>query len=312
MAQSQQAKVHKVSSYAGAMAVLKHPDLVQALYDAGASVMQDALISLHGQAHAQRRVVEFSVFNRSFFRQYQRELFPAILEPVLTPYLQQGEADLVELGYRVTMNLTADLAGIDRTAGTVAETQQLLQLVKTFSTGATLAHSTLDPALVNDQVAQAMAVLETEFLLPSVERRKELLAAGVELPNDVLSKLLADKKTPLRGDGLLREMAFYLQAGAHSTANATVHALHHIFLWLAEGQQRRESLIADPPLVQKCVHEAIRLHPASPVAMRRAATAVTVETVQVATGELVEVDLVAANREVARFGEDAAEFNPNR
>ena len=57
----------EVASYAGAMEALRHPDLMQGLYDAGMSVMADALITLHGESHSQRRVVEFGVFGRGFY-----------------------------------------------------------------------------------------------------------------------------------------------------------------------------------------------------------------------------------------------------
>ena len=58
----------QIDSYQGAMAALKHPDLAQALYEAGGRVMNDALITLHGPAHSERRLVEMRVFSRGFFR----------------------------------------------------------------------------------------------------------------------------------------------------------------------------------------------------------------------------------------------------
>ena len=82
-----------VSGYKAAMEVLKHPHMVQALYDAGRSVMGDVLLTLHGEAHSRRRMVEFGVFTRGFFRHYEQDVFPATLAPVLAPYLAQGSAD---------------------------------------------------------------------------------------------------------------------------------------------------------------------------------------------------------------------------
>ncbi len=303
---------HEVSSYADAMAVLKDPVMVQALYDAGRAVMADALITLHGEEHSQRRIVEFGVFGRGFFRDYQREVFPAALAPVLAPYVQAGRADLIELGYRVTMNLTADLAGIDRRSGTVEETEALLQIVRTFSSGATLAHSTLDHDAVNAAVAAAMAQFDDRFLEPSIQRRRQLLSAGEPLPNDVLSKLLTSDRLQLADDVLRREIAFYLQAGAHSTANATVHALHNLLEWVDGDAARRQRLVDDPAWLQRCVHESLRLHPASPVALRRARRAATVAGLELAEGDLVTVNLHAANRDQLVFGADAERFNPSR
>ena len=156
----------EIIDYAGAMAALKNPTLAQALYDDGRVVMQDVLITLHGEAHTQRRLIEFGVFNRAFFRTYESEIFPRTLTPILQHYLDLGRADLVELGYRLTMNLTADFAGIDR-QDSIEETEALLDLVKIFSSGATLVHSTENRADVEARVNEAMVKFEQHFLAPS-------------------------------------------------------------------------------------------------------------------------------------------------
>ncbi|MFK7915053.1 MAG: cytochrome P450 [Pseudomonadales bacterium] len=302
-----------IDDYQGAMAALKHPALEQSLYDAGGAVMQDALITLHGSAHSERRVVEFSVFTRRFFRHYEHEHFPATLAPLLAPYLQAGSADLVELGYRATMNLTADFAGIDRPTQSVKETETLLRLVKTFSEGATLVHSTRDPALVNAEVAAAMTCFDEDFLQPSIHRRQRLLDNDSPLPQDVLSVLLKNSaRLPLAADVLRREIAFFLQAGAHSTANAMVHALHEIFGWCQATAREPASLLADPLLLQRCVHESLRLHPASPVAERRANAQANLNQQEIAAGTAVRINLQQANRDPSVFGADAEQFNPQR
>lgn len=310
----------EVSSYHGAMAALRHPDLMQGLYDAGMAVMADALITLHGAEHSQRRVVEFGVFGRGFFRDYERNVFANILQPALAPCREAGRADLVELGYRVTMNLTADFAGIDRPAGDREETQQLLSLVKTFSEGATLVHSTRDPDAVNREVDQAMTLFDQQFLQPSRARRQQLIddvAAGRRpaeaLPRDVLTTLLNNThRLPLSDAALRREIAFFLQAGAHSTANSTTHALHEIFTWLGDRPQQRQRLLDDPLFLQRCVHESLRLHPASPVAWRKAVAEVQLPGQAVAAGERVIINLQSANRDAEVFGPQAAGFDPQR
>ena len=302
----------QLSRYADAQAALKHPELKQALYDAGAQVMADALITLHGEAHSRRRRCEYQVFNRRFFRHYEEEIFPATLNPVLAPYLAAGRADLVELGYRATMNLTADFAGIDRTAGTTEETEDLLALVKTFSLGATLVHHTGERKAITDAVDEALATFDSQFLQDAIERRRLLQRAGEPLPNDVLSTLLADKEMRLTPDVLRREMAFYLQAGAHSTANSTTHAFHEIVTWCIQQAISPECLLDDLPLLQRCVHESLRLHPASPVAWRRTQQAIELAGQRLPADTKVVIDLHHANRDATVFGDDADTFNPDR
>ena len=310
----------EITSYTGAMEALRHPDLMQGLYDAGMSVMADALITLHGTEHSTRRVVEFGVFGRGFFREYERGVFARILQPALAPCRAAGRADLVELGYRVTMNLTADFAGIDRPTGSDDETNVLLSLVKTFSEGATLVHSTRDPDEVNLEVAQAMTLFDQEFFQPSLARRQELVDAvandrlpAEELPRDVLTTLLNNThRVELSGDALRREIAFFLQAGAHSTANSTTHAMHEIFTWLEDPGNDRQRLLDEPLFLQRCVHESLRLHPASPVAWRKAVADLSLQEQGVARGEQVVINLHAANRDPDVFGSSAEAFDPER
>lgn len=303
------------------MDTLRNADLEQSLYDDGRAVMGDVLLTLHGDAHRQRRLIEFSVFQRGFFRHYEQNVFPQALAQSLAPYLAAGKVDLVEFGYRVTMNLTADFAGIDRPEQSIAETESLLNLVKTFSTGATLVHSTRNHAEVEAEVESAMSEFDERFLIPSNQRRAKLIEKvrqgtmpESELPRDVLTVLLMSQdRLPLSAAVLRREMAFYLQAGSHSTANSATHAMHEIFDWIAQHEDERERLDTDPLFVQRCVHESLRLHPASPVAWRRAVVATDLgDYGKLAAGESVVLDLLAANREKQVFGQDADRFNPHR
>lgn len=310
-----------IRDYRGAARALLHPHLVQALYDEGRVVMADVLLTLHGEAHRRRRLTELAVFQRGFLRHYERAVFPDTLAATLEPAVAAGRLELVELGYRVVMNLTADFAGIDRPERTPAETEALLALVRTFSEGATLVHSKRNRAEVRAEVEAAMAVFEHRFLGPSRRRRQALIdavgrghAAQDELPRDVLTVLLRDRsRAPLPPDVLRREIAFYLQAGAHSTANATTHAMHEILRYTAARPERSQRAAADRLFLQRCVHESLRLHPASPVAWRRAERSLDLGAWgAVRRGQLVQIDLLAANHDPDVFGKAASEFDPER
>lgn len=314
-------KTVTLSHFGAIEEALRHPDLGQALYDAGAVIMADVLLTLHGEAHKARRELEYRVFKRDFFRYYETEVFPATLRATLAPLLAAGHADLIDLGYRVTINLTADFAGIDRPAQTPEETLRLLALVKTFSEGATLVHSTRPRGEVESEVRMALQTFETQFLAPSRARRAALVAAlrrgeraEEDLPRDVLTVLLLHEDAhALPADVLRREMAFYMQAGSHSTANATVHAIHEIFTWCDAHPADRERLLNDPLFLQRCVHESLRLHPASPEAWRKPMQVLRLPSgEEVAPGDRVVLDLYRANRDPSVFGADADVFNPHR
>jgi len=297
-------------------AALCNPDLRQCLYDAGALVMKDVLLTLHGPAHKARRHLELKLFRRNYAYAYENEVFPQTLATVLGPLVRDGEADLVDFGYRVTMNLTADFAGIDRPSGTPEETAALLAITKTFSEGATMVHSDRDRQELIREVQDAIEAFR-RFLQPSWQRRTGLLAdfrAGrlpeAALPRDVLTVLLRNQdRVELSEDIIEREIGFYLQAGSHSTANSMVHAVHEILGWTNDLTRLRE----DPLLLQRCVHESLRLHPASPVAWRTPTRPTRLaDGSEAVPGDLVVLDLHLGNRDPSVFGADAEAYNPHR
>jgi cytochrome P450 len=310
-----------ITAYQAASDTLADKQLAQSLYDEGAVIMADVLLVLHGAPHRARRGLELRVFRRDFFRYYEHEVFPATLAQSMAAHAQRGHADLIDLGYGITMNLTADFAGVDRPRGDADETATLRRLTGTFSEGATLVHSTRDKDEVRAEVRAALRAFESAFYRPSMLRRRALLehfAAGVitedALPRDVLTVLLRNEdKVEISPDLMLREIAFYLQAGSHSTANATTHAFHDVVTWCAAhpGDDRR--VRTDPLFLQRCVHESLRLHPASPVAERRPVCPVSLAGgARALPSDRVVVEMAQANRDTSVFGADAAVFNPHR
>lgn len=310
-----------VEGYRDSLETLRDQQLAQSMYDEGAVIMADVLLVLHGSEHRARRLLELKVFRRDFFRYYEQEVFPATLMQTMSPFVDAGRADLIDLGYRVTMNLTADFAGIDRYRRTRAETEHLLDLVMTFSEGATLVHSTRDRDQVRAEVREALREFDQHFYQPSLVRRRELLARWRQgslpeegLPRDVLTVLAQNEdRIDLPPDIMMREIAFYLQAGSHSTANATTHAFHDLYTWAQSSSLEAARLASDPLYQQRCVHESLRLHPASPVAWRKPVCPMHLPTGQSAqVQDRVVIDLAKANRDIAVFGADAEVFNPHR
>ena len=116
--------------------VYRHKQLRQALYDAGEVVMEDVVVNLHGDEHRQRRRLENRLFRRDTFYEYEREMFPAIIQQTVDPYLTEGKAELVDFGHQLMMNLAALTAGVDRPLGTYEETSRLYDYLTTFIEGA--------------------------------------------------------------------------------------------------------------------------------------------------------------------------------
>ncbi len=303
-----------VITYDEAKDTYRRKDLRQALYDAGEVIMADVLVNLHGAEHRDRRRLENRLFRRDAVQLYERQLFPPIIADTLAPHVAAGRAELVDLGHQLMMNLAALTAGVDRKLGTPEETHRLYDYLMRFIEGATLAHFTGDRDAKRAEVAGKLNEFDVEFVTPSVDRRRALLDAGEPLPQDVLSTLVAnDDNLHLPHDAIVREVAFYLLAGAHTSATAFTRVTHNIFKWLESHPGDGELVRNDRLFVQRCTHETIRLQPSSPVAHRWALSDMELKSGrQVPKGSKVVIDLLSVNRDTSVFGADADEFNPHR
>lgn len=307
-------EVFTITDWATARDAYRQKDLRQALYDAGEVIMADVLVNLHGDEHRDRRRLENRLFRRDTFELYERELFPPIIAETLAPEVAAGRAELVDLGHRLMMNLAALTAGVDRPLDTPDETRHLYRYLMLFIEGATLGHFTGDRDAKSAEVRAGLSSFDEEFVTPSIERRQAMLDRGEEPPRDVLSVLLANEDDlHLPHDVIVREVGFYLLAGAHTSATAFNRVLHNIFTWLEAHPADAERARTDPTFVQRCTHETVRLQPSSPTGMRWALEDVELRSGQVIPkGSKVVIDLLSVNRDRSVFGDDAEEFNPNR
>lgn len=303
-----------ITTYDEAKEAYRQKDLRQALYDAGEVVMADVLVNLHAAEHRDRRRLENRLFGRDTLDRYERSLFPPIIDETLAPDVEAGRTELVDLGHRMMMNLAAFTAGVDRPLGTPDETRTLYRYLMLFIEGATLAHYTGDRDAKREQIAAELHRFDEEFVTPSIRRRQALIEAGAQLPQDILSVLLANEDAlHLPHDVIVREVAFYLLAGAHTSATAFTRVSHNIFSWLQAHPEDAALVHSDRLFVQRCTHETIRLQPSSPVAMRWALDDIDLKTgTHIPKGAKVVIDLLSVNRDPAAFGDDAESFDPHR
>lgn len=296
-------------------------ELRQAGYTAGAVVTADTLLDLHGNDHRERRRVENRLFRREVFNYWEHEVLGSTIAATLGPYIEAGRGDLAQIGYRSAMNLTATIAGVDHDPADGEATEQLYRLVSKFGEGATLMHSTRDRDEVRAEVREAISRFEIGTYQTSLARRRALVdrfeagdIAEDELPKDVLTTLLRSRdRLELTDEVLLREICLYLQAGAHSTANAFTHTVDDLLQWGLANPVELQAARGDLAFVQRCMHESLRLHPSSPIAYRRPLSDVELsDGTRLPEGCTVELDMVAANRDRVIFGETADDYEPNR
>jgi cytochrome P450 len=308
----------RLSTYADCRDAYRHRQLRQALYDEGHALMDDVIVNLHGDEHRNRRRLENRLFRRDVFLRWEHDVIPVIVEGVLAPAVAAGRGDLIALARRAMMTLAAEIAGVDRPAGTDAEFDELSALMTRLSRASTVVHAVGDKNAIVADGRAALAEFAARFLQPSLARRTRLIAeAGDDrgaLPADVLTTLLVNRDAlDLPPDVVLREVAYFPWVGSHSTSNALAHAMHHIFAWLESEPADRDRLRDEPDVTQRFVHESLRLHPPSPVARRRALADVELASgVRLAEGAKVVVDVSTANRDPDVFGPTAGEFDPFR
>ena len=316
-----------LTSYGDARDAFRSRDLRQALYDAGDRLMHGVIVNLHGDEHLARRRLENRLFRRDTFAWYERDRIPTIIDAVLAAPLATGHGDLLPIARRTMMTLSADVAGIDVT-GIDRDDERVSRrfdrfddLMSRLARASTVAHAVGDRTPIIAAGDRALAEFDHEFFAPSLARRRELIdrfEAGAlaedELPRDVLTTLLRNQdRLELPDETVLREIAYFPWVGSHSTSAQLVHAAHHMFEWIDQHPASRRRLEDDATLRQRFVHESMRLHPASPIALRHALADVVLKSGTVlAEGSVVAISLHDANRDAAVFDGDPDRFDPYR
>jgi cytochrome P450 len=310
----------RLSTYADARDAFRHRDLRQALYDEGAVLMDDVIVNLHGAAHTDRRRLENRLFRRDTFLRWERDVIPTTVERVLAPCLAVGHGDLIDIARRTMMTLSAEIAGVDLPADDDSAFGVLYDQMSRLARASTVIHFVGDKAAVIADGSAALVEFDERFLQPATARRAELVAsvaAGADpeqLPRDVLTTLLQNQdRLALPDDVVRREIAYFPWVGSHSTSNGAVHAANRLFEHASGQPAVLDGLRHDRFRLQRFVHEALRLHPASMEMHRRAMADVTLSSGrEIPAGATVIIEMTAANRDRRVFGADADAFDPDR
>ena len=314
-------EIHRVSRYHEVEHALRINDLKQSLYDEGKILMDKVLVTLHGDEHRQRRSIESQLFRKNFFRVYESQVFPGLLQETLDQFLTTSSLDLKELGYRIMVHLSLSFAGIDRVEGTVEEADAQHRLLIQLGQAATIGQFKGDREPIFQEIRGAIDEFRERFFLPSRSRRLGLIedyrAGNIseeDLPRDILTILLMhDGELAMPDELMVREVAFFYLAASHTSVHTLVHATNELLKWCEKTDQTPAQVVVDTHQLQRFVLESMRLHPSSPEAWRRAEAEIILANGQIVPeGDKVVIDLQTANRDKTVFGEDAADFNPLR
>lgn len=301
---------------------LYHPDLSRRFdertFEEG-NPRADILSVLHGQEHKERRRLENPLFRREALVTYERELFPRVLQDVLS---QQGAgpADLFRLAGRLAVVLAARRAGVDH-GPSLDELGRLWDTVLVIAQGSAILDIVGDKDQVQAEVSAVLREFGTSYVLPSLARRRELLDrrdAGeeVEVPDDLLTRALVQQRSgglELTDDVLVREAALYLHGGSHTSAQTTCNAFYYLLGMDHVVPEDAVMHAASSPLdAQRVVHETLRIRPTTPLVKRLAAEDLELGGRPIPRGTTVVLDIRTANRDPERYGEGADRFDPYR
>lgn len=284
------------------------------------NILDQVLMLLHGDQHRRRRRVENPLFRLENLQRYEKDVFPPIIERGLDDAVEAGRGELVELSGMLAVFLSALIAGVDFDHTSSQQARKLVHYNHIFNTGVGIEDYTGDRDELKSLVRRTLDAFNEEFLRSSRRRREAMLeevAVGMrdesELPGDLLTTLLRHQRDLGMDDALLvRETAFFLESGAHTSGQTAANTMHYLFAWCADRPGAWDELADDIMLIQRCVHEALRLRPIIPLVKRRAVANTVVAGTPVREGALVLMDVADANRDSAVFGQDADDFNPLR
>ncbi|KIR64931.1 MULTISPECIES: cytochrome P450 [Micromonospora] len=284
------------------------------------NILEGVVMMLNGSQHRDRRRIENTLFRREVLTEYEQKLFPVVIEETLAPIVRQGKADLVETGALLAVVLSARMVGIDFDVDSLDQRRRLIRYAAAFTRAVAIDVAVVPEAELRSASDAALAGFTSTFLRPSWDRRAALIAAvkageRVEsyLPRDLLTTLLRHREAHGLDDGqVIRETAFYLEASADTSAQALTNSIDLVFDHARRDPSALSRLTQDTFLVQRFVHEAVRLRPTVPRIRRRTLTDTVLNGTVVPADTLVELDTTAANRDVDVFGPSADEFDPWR
>lgn len=289
-------------------------------YEKG-NILEDVVMQLHGAEHRDRRRLENPLFRREAVQGYERERFPIIIDEHLDRLIAEGVEDAVRIGHSLTVLLSADISGVDLDAHELEKVSRLIELEKVFVQGASITDSARDKAEVIRDVQAALEAFRSEFYDASRARREaELAQASLDgrpvAGDDLLTILLwAKDEHELDDELILRETAFFLESGSHTSSLSLANTLSHLLAWREKHPQEYRRQMDGPTrmdFLQRCASEAIRLHPIIPVTRRRAVAPVEIDGRVVDTGTIVYLDNTLANQDPTVFGPEPQRFDPTR
>lgn len=316
------ADAETVTSYDEASELLLRARELRMDKDADIAMMPlkaDTLTVIFSDDHTQRRRIENSLFTRAALERLEFDVLDDALDrrlALVESLTRPEKLDLLQLARFCLLPVTARLVGLCPD-GSDQWWTELSEYVRQFATAAAVQWKEGDASEVREQslaVAQRFdrGIFDTAWrtCLERVNEHDAGRIAREELPSNLITLLLLHLPGRPR-DVVLREVILYLLASTDSSTMAIASTLRHLHEWIG-NHPGDASQTQDFGFLQRCVFEAIRLHP--PPGLTRTAynDMVLGSGRRVRAGQKIFIDIPVVNRDEAVFGPDAASFNPHR
>jgi cytochrome P450 len=318
----------RVTVYDDALAVLTTSSFRQIAHAEpapSAVLLGGTMITLHGREHLERRRLENPLFEPLALRRYESVALVALtgqlaaIEETADPGSDYVRADLVSFIPTVVIAAGAAVIGLDLDRPGLAE--RLAHYSKAFEDAvqdSDYKTVDLDDAFWRGFDRAEIDAFRCDLVDPSRERRRELVGAHRagrceidDLPVDLLT-LLALHAAEWDDQDVLREVVLYIIGATGTSSQSVFESVVELLRWLDRHPEDRERL-ADVAFVRAACNEAIRLHPPPPALIRLADRDAELPSgLQVTAGEIVYVDLPAANHDAAWFSPGPDEYDPHR
>jgi cytochrome P450 len=285
----------------------------------------NGLLALAGADHFQRRRIEATLFRRPNLRRYEQDiLLPLLRQRLDAGAWQPAGKDRVRLELRSLMRsclyqVSAAFVGLDGVDDSVLD--EYFELIEELGIGTNLEWVVSNHREAMDRALVYRAAFLERFFQPSWDRRADLVArfergeiGESDLPLDLITVMIRNADHFRRwAPGVFSAEALLFHGGpVNSVANAIPHTVSELSRWLP-GHPGHEQALTDPAFLRLCCNEALRLHPPTPFFIRRAVRDTTLPSgLDVAAGDYVVLDIIAASHDAAVFGDDPDEFNPYR
>jgi len=321
------ASMQLIESYSEIDEVLRSADFIQGSHIESGVFLDGSLIKIEGEEHMARRQIFSALVSRAAMHHYENGALIPVIRKVMGELRAAGpgvdgvyRVDLLPLLLTMLHRITALVTGVDN-VDTKERTERFRTLVVKLTEAVTAEWSTRGHDEVVKEGLETRRLLVNEFLLPSLERRRELARQYKEgkiakeaLPTDLLMLLClhGDDARPDDDTYVWREASLFLVASIHTTAQALPHVMVHLTDWFKKHPEDYDKRL-DSSFLRLAAMESLRLHQPVPTLLRIAANDVVLSTGRkVKKGERVALFFVPANRDKSLFGSDANEYNPHR